>query len=101
MTSYSVFLRESLGALLENPPELNLAGHDLSIILIVGVNGSGKTTSIAKLANLLHKQGRKVMLAAGDTFRAAAIEQLSTWGERIGVPVIRNQTGADPGAVVL
>jgi fused signal recognition particle receptor len=93
-------LRESLGALLENPPELNLAGHDLSIILIVGVNGSGKTTSIAKLANLLHKQGRKVMLAAGDTFRAAAIEQLSTWGERIGVPVIRNQTGADPGAVV-
>jgi fused signal recognition particle receptor len=93
-------LRESLGALLENPPELNLAGHDLSIILIVGVNGSGKTTSIAKLANLLHKQGRKVMLAAGDTFRAAAIEQLSTWGERIGVPVIKNQTGADPGAVV-
>lgn len=93
-------LRESLSALIENPPELNITGRDLSIILIVGVNGSGKTTSIAKLAHLLHKQGRKVMLAAGDTFRAAAIEQLSTWGQRVGVPVIANQQGADPGAVV-
>lgn len=78
---------------------LNITGRDLSIILIVGVNGSGKTTSIGKLANQLKKEGRSVMLAAGDTFRAAAIEQLQRWGERAGVPVIANQPGSDPGAV--
>jgi len=93
-------LRESLESLLEEPRELNLAKESLSVILIVGVNGSGKTTSIAKLANRLHRAGRKVMLCAGDTFRAAAIEQLQTWGERVGVPVIANKAGSDPGAVV-
>jgi len=93
-------LRDSLSVLLENPPTLNINGRDLSIILIVGVNGSGKTTSIAKLANALKKEGKSVMLAAGDTFRAAAIEQLQTWGDRIDVPVVANQPGADPGAVV-
>lgn len=93
-------LRESLLQLLEKPRELNISGRELSIILIVGVNGSGKTTSIAKLANRLHRAGRKVILAAGDTFRAAAIEQLQTWGQRVGVPVIANKPGADPGAVV-
>ena len=65
------------------------------VVLVIGVNGSGKTTTIAKLANLYKSEGRKVMLAAGDTFRAAAVEQLKIWGERAGVPVIARDTGAD------
>jgi fused signal recognition particle receptor len=93
-------LRESLQSLLSIPPPMNISGRPLSIILIVGVNGSGKTTSIAKLANRLNRAGRKVMIAAGDTFRAAAIEQLKTWGDRVGVPVIANKPGSDPAAVV-
>lgn len=67
--------------------------------LIVGVNGAGKTTSIAKLANLYKKQGKSVILGAGDTFRAAAIEQLKLWGERLNIPVIASQIGHDPSAV--
>jgi fused signal recognition particle receptor len=70
------------------------------LTLVVGVNGVGKTTSIAKLARLAQRQGQRVMLAAGDTFRAAAIEQLALWGERLGVDVIRQPFGADPAAVV-
>lgn len=93
-------LKEVLRSLLTEPPVPNISGRPLSIILIVGVNGSGKTTSIAKIANRLNNNGRKVMLAAGDTFRAAAIEQLQTWGQRIGVPVIANKPGSDPAAVV-
>ena len=69
------------------------------VILVVGVNGSGKTTTIAKLAHDFKEDGKQVMLAAGDTFRAAASEQLETWGERIGAQVISHQAGADPGAV--
>lgn len=69
------------------------------VILVVGVNGAGKTTSIGKLARRLKADGRKVMLAAGDTFRAAAVEQLQVWGERNGVPVIAQATGTDPAAV--
>ncbi len=65
------------------------------VVLVVGVNGSGKTTTIAKLANLYKSEGRKVMLAAGDTFRAAAVEQLKVWGERAGVPVVAKGPGAD------
>ena len=65
------------------------------IVLVVGVNGSGKTTTIAKLAHLYKSEGRKVMMAAGDTFRAAAVEQLKVWGERAGVPVIAKEAGAD------
>lgn len=79
---------------------LNDGGQLLTVILIVGVNGSGKTTSIAKLAGHYRRQGRKVMLAAADTFRAAAIDQLKLWGQRIGVEVIAQQPGSDPGAVV-
>ena len=71
-----------------------------AVILVVGVNGVGKTTTIAKLAHLLRQQGKNVLLAAADTFRAAAIEQLCVWGERAGVDVIRHTEGADPAAVV-
>ena len=70
------------------------------VILMVGVNGAGKTTTIGKLANRLQDQGLSVMLAAGDTFRAAAVEQLQAWGERNDVPVIAQQSGADPAAVI-
>jgi len=70
------------------------------VILFVGVNGSGKTTSIAKLAHSYREQGERVVLAAADTFRAAAIDQLRVWGERAGAEVIAHQPGADPGAVV-
>ena len=70
------------------------------VILMVGVNGAGKTTTIGKLARRFQNDGLSVMLAAGDTFRAAAVEQLQVWGERNGVPVIAQQTGADPAAVV-
>ncbi|HEX8230005.1 MAG TPA: signal recognition particle-docking protein FtsY [Chloroflexia bacterium] len=70
------------------------------VLLVVGVNGVGKTTTIAKIARFYRDQGRSVVIGAGDTFRAAAIEQLQIWGERVGAPVIRHQIGADPGAVV-
>ena len=79
---------------------LNLDNDELNIILMVGVNGVGKTTSIGKLAYLLKQQGHKVILGAGDTFRAAAAEQLKVWGDRVGVDVISHQEGADPAAVV-
>ncbi|MFZ4814693.1 MAG: signal recognition particle-docking protein FtsY [Phototrophicaceae bacterium] len=93
-------LRDVLREILAPPPPLNLQGRVLSVILVVGVNGSGKTTSIAKLANHLKNTGRKVIIAAGDTFRAAAVEQLQTWGSRIDIPVISNKQNADAGAVV-
>jgi fused signal recognition particle receptor len=67
--------------------------------MVAGVNGSGKTTSIAKLANFFIKQGKKVMLSASDTFRAAAVEQLDIWSKRIGADIVKHQTGADPAAV--
>lgn len=70
------------------------------VILVVGVNGVGKTTTIAKITRMLQAQGRSVMLAAGDTFRAAAVEQLNTWGERLQVPVITQSPGADSASVI-
>jgi fused signal recognition particle receptor len=70
-----------------------------SVILVVGVNGTGKTTTIAKLASRLQREGRSVILGAADTFRAAATEQLRLWGERLGTPVVAQRPGADPGAV--
>ena len=72
----------------------------LTVVLVVGVNGSGKTTTIGKLAHWYRNHGRKVVLAAADTFRAAAIDQLKVWGDRAGVDVIASTPGADPGAVV-
>ncbi|MGA0975100.1 MAG: signal recognition particle-docking protein FtsY, partial [Sedimenticolaceae bacterium] len=70
------------------------------VILMVGINGAGKTTTIGKLAKKLQNDGQKVMLAAGDTFRAAAVEQLQTWGERNNIPVIAQATGADSASVI-
>ncbi|UOF89229.1 signal recognition particle-docking protein FtsY [Fodinisporobacter ferrooxydans] len=72
----------------------------LTVIMVVGVNGVGKTTTIGKLAHRLKSQGKKVLLAAGDTFRAGAIEQLQIWGDRVGVDVIKHQSGSDPAAVI-
>ncbi|MBC7228146.1 MAG: signal recognition particle-docking protein FtsY [Thermoflexales bacterium] len=93
-------LNEELRALLPDPPPLNLGGRPLDVILIVGVNGSGKTTSIAKLGYRYRQEGRRVLLAAADTFRAAAMDQLRIWGERVGCPVVSGPEGGDPGAVV-
>lgn len=90
-------LRNKLAKYTE-PPRFNANG--LTVFIIIGVNGVGKTTTIAKLANKYKKDGKKVILAAGDTFRAAAIDQISIWGERAGVEVIRGQEGGDPGALV-
>ncbi|MDQ0175851.1 signal recognition particle-docking protein FtsY [Bacillus chungangensis] len=79
---------------------LNLQENGLTVILFVGVNGVGKTTTIGKLAHQFHQEGKKVLLAAGDTFRAGAIAQLEVWGDRVGVDVIKHTEGADPAAVI-
>jgi fused signal recognition particle receptor len=94
-------LKEQLLAILErceSPGAESAPGRPL-VLLVVGVNGAGKTTTIGKLARRLQAEGRSVMLAAGDTFRAAAVEQLQTWGERNSVPVIAQHTGADSASV--
>lgn len=80
--------------------KLNLQQNELTVMLVVGVNGVGKTTSIGKLAHQLKSEGKKVVLAAGDTFRAGAIEQLEIWGERAGVDIIKQGAGSDPAAVI-
>ncbi|MDO8136668.1 MAG: signal recognition particle-docking protein FtsY [Candidatus Brocadiales bacterium] len=79
--------------------ELNMAPTPPTVIIVAGVNGSGKTTSIAKLGYMFTKEGKQVLLAAGDTFRAAAVEQLEIWSRRIGAQIIKHQAGADPAAV--
>ncbi|KGL40901.1 signal recognition particle-docking protein FtsY [Listeria newyorkensis] len=84
----------------EELPELNIQSEGLTVILFVGVNGVGKTTTIGKLAHHLKAQGKSVLLAAGDTFRAGAIDQLDVWGERVGVDVIKQAEGSDPAAVM-
>ncbi|MBC2168795.1 signal recognition particle-docking protein FtsY [Listeria booriae] len=81
-------------------PELNIQSEGLTVILFVGVNGVGKTTTIGKLAHHLKSEGKNVLLAAGDTFRAGAIDQLDVWGERVGVDVIKQAEGSDPAAVM-
>ena len=97
-------LRRELVAILESPaggpPRWDAPFPELLVILVVGVNGAGKTTSIAKLASALKDGGHTPVLAAADTFRAAAIDQLRTWGERLDVRVVGHQPGGDPGAVV-
>lgn len=85
---------------LEDPlSPLAEAAEGPTVILVAGVNGVGKTTSIAKISNLLQKNGKKILLAAGDTFRAAAVEQLTMWSERLGCEIVRKASGADPAAV--
>ncbi|MDD3519905.1 MAG: signal recognition particle-docking protein FtsY [Actinomycetota bacterium] len=84
----------------ENNHSLNMGPLKPAIFLIVGVNGAGKTSSIAKLANLLAKKGKKVIISAADTFRAAAIEQIQYFGEKMGIEVVHHQRFSDPGAVV-
>lgn len=91
---------EEMVALLGDKTPLQLDDGELNIILVVGVNGVGKTTSVGKLAHHLKQEGHKVILGAADTFRAAASEQLKIWGERVGCDVIAHQEGADPAAVV-
>ena len=90
---------EIAGILPENPSPIRPVTGKPSVILIVGVNGTGKTTSTAKLAHYLKRDRQSVMLAAADTFRAAAIEQLDVWAKRLGVEMIRGQYGADPAAL--
>ncbi|MEG1049165.1 MAG: signal recognition particle receptor subunit alpha, partial [Oscillospiraceae bacterium] len=84
--------------LLKAENEIDLSGTP-SVILVIGVNGVGKTTSIGKLANLYKQQGKKVLLAAGDTFRAAAASQLNEWAQRSGVDILMREEGADPSSV--
>lgn len=95
-------LSEKLTGLLrgEQNNELKMNPDGITVILFVGVNGVGKTTTIGKLAHRFKQQGKKVIMAAGDTFRAGAIEQLEVWGQRAGVEVIKQQSGSDPAAVM-
>ena len=95
----SGILRAELLARLDPSPALDFNAHRPAVILIVGVNGSGKTTTIAKLSRQFSEQGKKVLLAAADTFRAAAVDQLQVWAERLDVPIITGQPNGDPGAV--
>lgn len=92
-------LRNELIKRLDPAPPVNFDGIQPAVILLVGVNGSGKTTTAAKLGKQFSMQGKQVLLAAADTFRAAAVDQLQVWGERLNIPVIAGQPNADPGAV--
>lgn len=84
----------------DDKSDLKMAASGITVILFVGVNGVGKTTTIGKLAHKFKSEGKSVLMAAGDTFRAGAIEQLEVWGQRVGVDVIKQQSGADPAAVM-
>jgi fused signal recognition particle receptor len=93
------FVKQMLREQLATPPAIQYVEGGPTVILIAGVNGSGKTTSIAKLANRLKSDGKKVVVAACDTFRAAEVEQLTIWCDRIGVEIVKSQQGSDPAAV--
>ena len=93
-------LRDLLKGWLGDPAPLTISPTPPTVYLFVGVNGAGKTTSIAKTAHMLQQQGKRVLLAAGDTFRAAAIDQLQIWAERLGCDLVKHKEGADPSAVV-
>ena len=100
--THSADLRAFLGADLRSrlalPPAIELSAHP-TVILLVGVNGSGKTTTTAKLGKRFHDQGKRVLFGAADTFRAAAVDQLQVWGDRLNVPVVAGAPESDPGAV--
>lgn len=98
-SEFRKFLEEELLSHLMPPVQLNLNDSHPAVILLVGVNGSGKTTTAAKLGFIYAKQGKKVLLAAADTFRAAAIDQLQVWAERLNLPIVAGQFESDPGAV--
>lgn len=93
-------LKSELKGLIKDPVRIDFSSFRPAVILLVGVNGSGKTTTIAKLGKQYKDNGKKVIFAAGDTFRAAAVDQLRVWGDRLDIPVISGQDGADPGSVV-
>jgi len=94
------YIKEEVFKILNIDNSLKMTDQKPYVVLVVGVNGAGKTTSIAKLAKMFKDRGLKVLLAAGDTFRAAAIEQLCIWGERVGVPVVKQTQGSDSAAVI-
>lgn len=98
--SLYAFLKEALTKLLIEDNQLNIDINETFVILVVGINGAGKTTTIGKLAKSFQNQGKSVMLAAGDTFRAAAVEQLKVWGERNEIPVVAQTTGSDAASVI-
>jgi fused signal recognition particle receptor len=98
-TDLQSMLETELHSRIDSPLEMDLS-FPLTVILLVGVNGSGKTSTAAKLGYRLSKEGKRVLLVAADTFRAAAIDQLKTWAERLDLPIITGQVGSDPGAVV-
>ena len=93
-------LAQIIAKLMNKSDALKLNSNTPLVILMIGINGGGKTTTIGKLAYKLRQEGKSVMLAAADTFRAAAAEQLCIWGERVGVNVVKHQEGADPSAVI-
>lgn len=93
-------IREIMIQLVDKGERHTLCQETPLVILVIGINGGGKTTSIGKIANKCKNQGKSVMLAAADTFRAAASEQLEIWGDRVGINVVRHQEGADPSAVI-
>lgn len=97
----TALIKEEIEKILDHQDvPLNISADKPTVIMVVGVNGAGKTTTIGKLAYRFKNEGKKVILAAGDTFRAAAIDQLQVWADRVGVELIKNQEGSDPGAVV-
>lgn len=97
---WKVIKDESKQLLRVSAQDLDFSAHKPFVLLVIGVNGVGKTTTIGKLAAQQAKRGQRVILAAGDTFRAAAVEQLEIWGQRAGVPVVRGKEGADPSSVI-
>lgn len=100
MDQILALIKDEIREILRQPPQpVKMAENGPTVILVVGVNGSGKTTSIAKLAHWFRSQGKKVVLGAGDTFRAAAVEQLGVWAERLGVELVKGDPGADPASV--
>ncbi|MCA8959824.1 MAG: signal recognition particle receptor subunit alpha, partial [Planctomycetes bacterium] len=94
------FLKERLTTMLGERQDIRWAESGTTVILVTGVNGTGKTTSIAKLANRFQSDGAKVLVAAGDTFRAAAVEQLAIWSDRLGIAMVQGRENADPASVV-